>query len=106
MANLLTDLPDASMEEAFTSLVDRPGVRIERIVSMGQTTPADAPYDQPHDEWVLLVAGEAHLWIEEQGEQALVPGDAVLIGARVRHRVTWTSIRPPAVWLAVHFVGA
>lgn len=100
--NLLSGLPDASAAEVFTTLLARPGIRIERIVSMGQTTPEDAPYDQPHDEWVLLLAGEARLWIEGAGEHGLTPGDALLIPAHVRHRVTWTSSAPPAVWLAVH----
>ena len=94
--NLLSPLPDASAAETFTPLLDRPGARIERIVSAGQTTPEDAPYDQPHDEWVLLLAGET----------ALVPGDALLIPANVKHRVTWTQAEPPTVWLAVHFSEA
>lgn len=105
MFNILADLPDAARDEVFTTLLARPGVRIERIVSMGQTTPPDAPYDQPHDEWVLLLAGEARLWIEDDGEKALRPGDTLLIAAHVRHRVTWTSASPPAVWLAVHLDG-
>jgi cupin 2 domain-containing protein len=42
-------------------------VRFERIVSAGQATPVDAPYDQDHDEWVLLLAGSAGLWIEGAG---------------------------------------
>lgn len=102
MPNFLADLPDARRDEVFTTLLDHPGARIERIVSMGQTTPEDAPYDQPHDEWVLLLAGAARLWIEGQGECRLTPGDATLIAAHVRHRVTWTSTEPPAIWLAVH----
>ncbi|MET0238458.1 MAG: cupin domain-containing protein [Sphingobium sp.] len=103
--NLLTDLPDASAEEVFTQLLTRPGVRIERIVSQGQVTPEDEPYDQPHDEWVLLLAGAARLWLEGEGERALTPGDALLIPAHVRHRVTWTSADPATVWLAVHLEG-
>lgn len=102
MTNILTDLPDATAGEIFTPLLRRPGVRIERIVSAGQVTPADAPYDQPHDEWVLLLAGTARLWVEGPGERGLTAGDALLIPAHVRHRVTWTSVEPPAVWLAVH----
>ncbi|CAN5163892.1 hypothetical protein BH10PSE13_BH10PSE13_02350 [soil metagenome] len=102
MTNILADLPDAVAGEIFTTLLQRTGVRIERIVSAGQVTPPDAPFDQPHDEWVLLLAGAARLWIEEEGERGLTVGDVVLIPAHVRHRVTWTSVEPPAVWLAVH----
>jgi cupin 2 domain-containing protein len=105
MSNILTDLPDASGAETFTTLLARPGLRIERILSAGQVTPEDAPYDQPHDEWVLLLAGGARLWLEGEGERVLTPGDAVLISAHVRHRVTWTSAEPPTVWLAVHIEG-
>lgn len=103
MTNILAPLPDATREEVFATLLSRPGMRIERIVSQGQVTPPDSPYDQPHDEWVLLLAGAARLWIDGVGEQALMPGDALLIPAHVRHRVTWTQAEPPTVWLAVHF---
>jgi hypothetical protein len=29
----------------------------------GQSTPADKPYNQQYDEWVMLVSGSAGLWI-------------------------------------------
>ncbi|HWJ71335.1 MAG TPA: cupin domain-containing protein [Sphingobium sp.] len=103
--NLLAPLPDARGAEVFTALLARPGVRIERIVSQGQVTPPDAPYDQPHDEWVLLLAGAARLWMDGTGEHDLAPGDALLIPAHVRHAVTWTQADPPTVWLAVHLDG-
>ena len=90
-------------EELFTELVTRPGVRIERIVSTGQSTPAESPYDQPHDEWVLLLRGAAGLWVDGEGELVLGPGDHVLIPAHRLHRVTWTARDEPTVWLAVHF---
>jgi cupin 2 domain-containing protein len=103
--NLLRELPDASTGEVFNILLQRPGIRLEQIVSQGQITPEDEPYDQPHDEWVLLLAGAAHLWVEGEGEQALAPGDMLLIPANVRHRVTWTQAEPPTVWLALHLEG-
>ena len=106
MVNLLSPLPDASGAEVFTTLLTRPGLRIERIVSQGQVTPDDVPYDQALDEWVMLVAGAARLWLEDRGDIALTPGDALLIPARVRHRVTWTQADPPTVWLAVHMAEA
>jgi cupin 2 domain-containing protein len=101
--NLFDDFPLWSESEAFTDLLSRPGVRIERIVSNGQATPADTPYDQDHDEWVLLLRGSASLWLDGEGERDLRPGDHVLIPARRRHRVTRTAENEPTVWLAVHF---
>lgn len=100
--NLLAPLPDARAEEVFHRLLGRPGICIVRIVSQGQVTPLDAPYEQPHDEWVLLLAGAARLWLEGKGEHDLTPGDSLLIPAHVRHRVAWTQAAPPTVWLAVH----
>lgn len=100
--NLLSPLPDASGSEVFTALLARPSIRIERIVSQGQTTPLDAPYVQPHDEWLLLLCGAARLWLDGQGEISLAPGDALLIAAHVAHRVTYTQAEPATVWLAIH----
>jgi len=78
-------------------------VRIERIVSTGQSTPADQPYNQEYDEWVLLVSGSAGLWVAGEGERVLCPGDYVLIPAHRPHGVTWTLKGGPTIWLAVHF---
>ena len=107
MPNLLAHLPDASGGEVFEQILTRPGARIERIVSHGQSTPADAPFLQAHDEWVLLLTGSAGLWIESEGEDeeevVLKPGDHILIPGGKRHRVSWTSANEPTVWLAVHF---
>lgn len=106
MANLFDGLPQRTTDELFTELAARDGVLIERIVSTGQVTPLDRPYDQDHDEWVLLLRGGARLWIAGDGELDLRPGDHVLIPARRPHRVTWTAPDEPTVWLAVHFPAA
>ena len=102
--NLFDNLPRQADEELFTELLSRKGVRIERIVSTGQSTPAGEPYNQEHDEWVLLVSGSAGLWIEGDGERDLLPGDYVFIPAHRSHRVTWTAKAEPTVWLAVHLL--
>lgn len=99
--NLLADLPAPAPEEEFATILARPGCRIERIVSHGQVTPPDRPYCQPHDEWVLLLAGAARVQIEGD-EATLGPGDHLLIPANARHRVTFTDRSCPTVWLAVH----
>jgi cupin 2 domain-containing protein len=105
VSNLLSGLGDGGGDELLTTLIERPGIRIERIVSHGHSTPADTPYDQPWDEWVLLVEGAARLWIEGQDEISLGPGDYLLIPAHRHHRVTWTQPDTPTIWLAVHFGG-
>ena len=100
--NLLARLPERGDEETFESILARPGLRIERIVSHGHVTSEDQPYEQEEDEWVMLVAGAARLWLDGRGEVALGPGDHLLIPAGLRHRVTWTSPDEPTIWLAVH----
>jgi len=102
--NILNDIPSAIGTEHFETLADTPNVRIERIVSTGQTTPDDQWYDQPHDEWVMVVQGAARLIIADRTEElALSPGDWVLLPAHCRHRVSWTDPTTQTVWLAVHF---
>ncbi|MDA0831642.1 MAG: cupin domain-containing protein [Planctomycetota bacterium] len=99
LANLHDDLP----EELFESLVDSPHVRIERIVSKGHRSPDGFWYDQPQNEWVLLLKGDAVLEFEGEPSVEMQPGTAVLIPAHCRHRVIQTSADEHTVWLAVHF---
>jgi len=100
--NLLAKLPAAKRAEAFTELLARPGIRVERIVSRGQATPEDAPMVQDADEWVLLLEGAAGMRIEDSTEVKLGPGDHLLIAAGQKHWVTWTARDRATVWLAVH----
>jgi cupin 2 domain-containing protein len=105
--NLLCDLPDVRAAEITDLIVAGPGVRIERIVSFGQSSPAGFWYDQPEAEWVLLLAGAARLrFADETQARMLGPGDAVAIAAHRRHRVEWTDPATPTVWLAVFYQEA
>jgi cupin 2 domain-containing protein len=90
-------------EEKVETLYQRPGLRIERIVSTGQVSPDGHWYDQDSDEWVLVVKGSARLRIEgEAQDRELGEGDYVFLPAHCRHRVAWTRSEPPTVWLAIH----
>ena len=102
-ANLLADdVPNILAEEQFDLLLQRPGARLERIVSTGQATAAGQWLSQDHEEWVMLLAGAAGLTLEGEAPATLAPGDCQLIPPGRRHRVEWTSADPPAVWLALH----
>ncbi|MBY6188489.1 cupin domain-containing protein [Marinobacter hydrocarbonoclasticus] len=103
--NLHQGLPavSGSDPEWFDTLVSRPGVRVERILSHGQITPEGDWYDQADDEFVLLLKGAARLQIEgEVAERSLTSGDWLLLPAHCRHRVTWTDPGQPTLWLALH----
>jgi cupin 2 domain-containing protein len=102
--NLQFGLPsEPATDELVEALFERGQVRIERIVSIGQSMPEAHWYDDDTDEWVLLFSGEARLRIEGEGEdRELRSGDWVFLPAHCRHRVIWTSTDPPAVWIAVH----
>lgn len=94
-------------EEQVDTLVEQPGVMIERIVSTGQASPPGFWYDSARDEWVVLLSGAARLEFEAVEGNArlhdMQPGDYLLIGAHCRHRVAWTHESEPTVWLAVHY---
>jgi cupin 2 domain-containing protein len=102
--NLLRDLPDARAAEITEILLAAPGIRIERIVSLGQVSPPGFWYDQDEAEWVLLLAGRARLrFADEIEDRVLGPGDYVHIAPHRRHRVEWTDPAMPTVWLAIFY---
>lgn len=85
--------------ERFEQLLTRPGLHLERICSApGATT---GILQQAHDEWVLLLQGDASLVLGDD-ELRLGSGDSLLIPADTPHQVTWTSSSPACIWLALH----
>ncbi|MDJ0730698.1 MAG: cupin [Crocosphaera sp.] len=66
-------------QEFFETIINNKNIKIERIISTGQTTPEGMWYDQEQDEWVIL-----------------------LIKAHEKHRVIFTSSDPACIWLAIH----
>lgn len=101
--NIFADIPAQSVEELFETILEKPGIRVERIISYGQNTPEGEWYDQEHDEWVLLLSGSADILIEGEIEPRLLgPGDYLLLPARSRHRVIRTDAEEKSLWLAIH----
>jgi len=98
--SLFSEVTLASNEEVFTTLFEKPGLKIESIASYSQVSPDGFWFDQPHDEWVVLVRGSATLEIAAQTPLTLRPGDHVILPSHTRHRVLHTS--PDALWIAVH----
>jgi len=102
--NLLSLVPDAGSAERVDALLSRPGLRIARIVSWGQASPAGFWYDQAESEWVLVIAGAARLRFEDEADARLLgPGDWLDIAPHRRHRVDWTDPAAPTIWLAVFY---
>jgi cupin 2 domain-containing protein len=100
--NLLTSLPSRLSAEASETLVAGHGLRLERIVSLGQVSPDGFWYDQQEAEWVMVLTGRARLTIAgEQQDRVLGPGDAVFLPAHCLHRVAWTAPDQPTIWLAL-----
>ncbi len=93
-------IPDS--EELTTILAESKNVRIERIISSGQTSPESFWYDQDENEFVALLQGEAVITYQD-GNTKLKSGDTVLIPAHKKHRVDFTSVDPPCVWLCVFY---
>jgi cupin 2 domain-containing protein len=102
--NLFTNLPKTLPEELSTVLQQGQGIRIERIVSKGHTSPEGFWYEQPMHEWAVLLKGAARLEFEDRVVE-MGAGDSINIPARQKHRVAWTSPDEPTVWLAVHYGG-
>ena len=103
LTNMFDEIPAGLPEELVQTLLSTPSVRIERIVSLGHSSPEGFWYDQAEHEWVLLLAGAAWLRFEDEEPIELGPGSFVNIPAHRRHRVEWTDPDRATVWLAVHY---
>jgi cupin 2 domain-containing protein len=102
MPNIYELSQEVSQLEKSEQIISGKNIPIERIISTGQTTPTGQWYDQELDEWVILLQGEAELSYADDTRIRLKAGDYLLIPTHTKHRVEYTSIEPPCIWLAVH----
>lgn len=101
--NIFEGIPEALDAEVFEDIVRSPRVRIERILSQGQTSPETGWYDQDENEWVAVLRGRGRLLFQNGGEVELGDGDYVHIPAHTKHKVVWTDHASVTIWLAVFY---
>ena len=104
MQNLFADLPAEIPAELVDVLAENEHIRIERIVSHGQSSDEGFWYDQAETEWVVVLTGEAKLQMKGDASPLhMKTGDHIKIAPRQKHRVEWTTPDEPTIWLAVFF---
>ncbi len=100
--NLLQTSAIPKCGETFITLLQQSGVHLEQIISAPATR--SEPMLQDHDEWVLLLQGQASLRLDQRILE-LGRGDSLLIPAGTPHQVLDTSSDPACIWLALHLPG-
>jgi cupin 2 domain-containing protein len=102
VCNIYRAPPGKFPGEIFSAVARAGKVEVEKIVSRGHRSPPGFWYDQDFDELVFLLRGAAVLRLAgRRAPLRLDEGDYVLIPARKRHRVEWTHLTKPTVWLAI-----
>jgi cupin 2 domain-containing protein len=98
--NFFAGLPAVSEQEQFLTLFKSGSVKIERIVSHSHSSAVGFWYDQPEDEWVMVLRGYATLEFEGGEMIEIKEGHYVIIPSHMKHRVHRTD--PETIWLTVH----
>ncbi len=101
--NIFQEIPDELGAEVFEDIVSSDGIRVERIISKGHTSPETGWYDQNENEWVMVLEGSGTLMFEGGGEVTLSKGDHINIPKNTKHKVTWTDPDNITIWLAVFY---
>jgi len=89
--------------EIFEDIISTQTLRIERIVSKGQTSPETGWYDQSENEWVIVLSGFGVIEYSNGVKVTLKEGDYLNIKAHDKHRVIETSSDDATVWLAIFY---
>lgn len=101
--NIFDAIPRKLDDELCNVLLQHGDLKIERIVSKGHVTPESGWYEQDHNEWVIVVKGEAILALENSNQIHLTEGAYYNLPAYTKHKVSWTHPDRETVWLAVQY---
>ena len=101
--NIYSKIAGIKDKEVFQTLLVNKKLKIERIISQGQTTKKEKWLKEARDEWVIVLKGAGSLRFRKHNRLIkLEAGDYVLIPANTSHRVEWTTLREKTIWLAVY----
>jgi cupin 2 domain-containing protein len=101
--NIFANLVKNKDKEIFQEILSKNNIKIERIISHGQSSPKEGWYDQEGDEWVMVLKGKAVLSFKESDDVVLESGEYINIPAHTKHKVSWTAPDEETIWLAVHY---
>ena len=96
--NLLS-IPNQSDSEIFETIFKNKNMRVERIISYGQSTPDDFWYDQDEDEFVVVLEGFAKILYDINEIYELKKDESLLIPSHQKHKVIYTT--NPTIWLCI-----
>ncbi|WP_372738396.1 cupin domain-containing protein [Neptunomonas sp.] len=103
LANIFSNIPSELPNEIFEDIIITEKLRVERIVSKGQTSPNAGWYDQGENEWVIVLSGYGVIEYKNGVKVTLRQGDYLHIKAHEKHRVIETSSDEITVWLAIFY---
>lgn len=91
-------------DEIAEILLEKSGVKIEKISSRNYKSPEGFWYDQKEDEFVTLLTGEATIEFFNGTKTTLMPGDYIIIPKHTRHRIAYTSRKDITNWLTFFYM--
>ena len=103
MENIFRNIPSELPHEIFEDIIVTDKLRVERIVSKGQTSPETGWYNQSENEWVIVLSGYGVIEYIDGVKVTLKQGDYLNLRAHEKHRVIETSFDEPTVWLAIFY---
>lgn len=103
MRNIFTMPTLPLVAESVQCLFEQGKVRVERIVSTGQTTQW---LDQERAEWVVLLTGGATIEYQDGRILTIGAGEYLYIPPHTVHRVAYTSTEPACIWLCFFWDAA
>jgi len=106
--NIFTEIPKDLSNEIFENIIKNDNVTIERIISLGHTSPPTGWYDQDRNEWIIVLKGSAKIVLltptsQNETTTTLSAGDHINIPAHTQHKVIWTTAESETIWLAIHY---
>jgi len=101
--NIFNHIPKIIKNELFEDILSNKKIRVERIISKGQTSPKKGWYDQKENEWVMILKGKAILSFKNHKDIKLKEGDYINIKAHTKHKVSWTNPDKKTIWLAIFY---
>ena len=81
MANIFSNIPAELANEIFEDILITEKLRVERIVSKGQTSPETGWYDQDENEWLIVLSGYGVIEYINGDKVTLKQGDYLNIKA-------------------------